>query len=157
MTAWTSEWVPLFVLPNLLVKEPVEVEFVALVSPEDPRCLKIGKANPNFRKFLRSFTDAFKREVIPSVLLMRDDAPSWVRSMEAIGGFRDAISIAAIVHNRTSAMIHGTARTNQYSSFFEFYAWVFSKDFNLLTTVRRHMHCDSLRRCLAEAPAHLLG
>src|SRR5450759_1865531 len=23
--------------------------------------------------------------------------------------------------------------------------------------VRRHMHCDSLRRCLAEAPAHLLG
>jgi predicted helicase len=24
-------------------------------------------------------------------------------------------------------------------------------------TVRRHMHCDSLRRCLAEAPAHLLG
>jgi hypothetical protein len=30
-------WQPLFVLPNLLVKEPVEVEFLALVSPDDPR------------------------------------------------------------------------------------------------------------------------
>ncbi len=30
MNAWTSDWIPLFVLPNLLVKEPVEVEFVAL-------------------------------------------------------------------------------------------------------------------------------
>lgn len=128
------EWIPLFTLPNLLVKEPVEVEFLALTAPDDPRCSIIGKTNPNFRKFLRSFTDAFRRKVIPSVLLMREDAPSWVRSMEAIGGFRDAISIAAIVHNRTNAIIHGNAKTNQYSSFFEFYAWVFSKDFNLLTT-----------------------
>jgi len=39
--------------------------------------------------------------------------------MEAIGGFRDAISIAAIVHNRTNAIIHGNAKTNQYSSFFD--------------------------------------
>ena len=128
------EWIPLFTLPNLLVKEPVEVEFLALTAPDDSRCLIIGKANPNFRKFLGSFTDAFRRKVIPSVLLMREDAPSWVRSMEAIGGFRDAISIAAIVHNRTNAIIHGNAKTNQYSSFFEFYAWVFSKDFNLRTT-----------------------
>jgi hypothetical protein len=128
------EWVPVFTLPNLLVKEPVEIEYLALVSPDDPRCLAIGKANPNFRKFLRSFTDAFRRKVVPSVLLLREDAPAWVRSMEAVGGFRDAISIATIVHNRTSAVIHGNARTNQYSSFFEFYPWMFSKDFNLLTT-----------------------
>jgi hypothetical protein len=129
-----AEWVPVFTLPNLLVKEPVEVEYLALVSPDDPRCLAIGKANPNLRKFLRSFIDAFRRKVIPSVLLLREDAPAWVRSMEAVGGFRDAISIATIVHNRTSAVIHGNARTNQYSSFFEFYPWMFSKDFNLLTT-----------------------
>jgi hypothetical protein len=134
MTAWTSEWIPLFVLPNLLVKEPVEVEFVALVAPNDPRCVKIGKANPNFTKFLRSFTDAFKRKVIPSALIVRVDAPPWIMSMEAIGGFRDAISISAVVHNRTNTILYGHAKSHQYSSFFDFYAWVFSKDFNLLTT-----------------------
>ena len=63
------EWIPLFTLPNLLVKEPVEVEFLALTAPDDTRCLIIGKANPNFRKFLGSFTDAFRRKVLPSVLV----------------------------------------------------------------------------------------
>jgi hypothetical protein len=129
-----SEWEPLFVLPNLLVKESVEVEYVALVSPEDPRCHEIAKTNTNFLPFLNSFTDAFQRQVIPSVLLSRADAPKWVMSMEAIGAFRDAISISSVVHNRTKTIIYGHARTNQYSTFFDFYAWVFSKDFNLLTT-----------------------
>jgi hypothetical protein len=127
-------WKPLFVLPNLLVKEPVEVEYVALVSPSDPRCEEIAKANKNFYPFLNSFTDAFQRRVIPSVLITRADAPAWVMSMEAIGGFRDAISISSVVHNRTNTIIYGHSRTNQYSTFFEFYAWVFSKDFDLLTT-----------------------
>ena len=78
------DWIPLFVLPNLLVKQPVEVEYVALLPPDDPRCLQIGKANSNFTKFLGSFTDAFKRKVIPSALIVRADAPPWVMSMEAI-------------------------------------------------------------------------
>jgi hypothetical protein len=129
-----AEWVPVFTLPNVFVKDPIEVEYVALVSPDDPRCRQIGKTNKNFLKFLCSFTDAFKRKVIPSVVIMRDDAPRWVMSMETIGGFRDAVSISAVVHNRTNSILYNNARSNQYSSFFEFYAWNLSKDFNLLVT-----------------------
>jgi hypothetical protein len=36
-----------------MAKDPIEVEYVALVSPEDPRCKAIGKTNKNFLKFLR--------------------------------------------------------------------------------------------------------
>src|SRR5436305_4859915 len=93
-----SGWIPVFTLPNVFVKDPIEVEYVALVSPDDARCIEIGKTNKNFLRFLRSFTDAFKRQVIPSVVLLRKDAPQWVMSMEAIGAFRDAISISAVVH-----------------------------------------------------------
>jgi hypothetical protein len=107
-----SDWVPVFTLPNVLVKDPIEVDYVALVSPSDSRCKEIGKANKNFSKFLRSFTDAFKRQVIPSVLLIRTDAPRWVMSMEAIGGFRDAISISAVVHNRTRSTISANGRSS---------------------------------------------
>jgi hypothetical protein len=127
-------WRPFFVLPNLLVKEPVEVEHLAIVNPEDPRCAEIAKTNKNFYPFLNSFTDAFQRQLLPSVLIVRDDAPRWVMSMEAIGGFRDAISISAVALNRTNTIIYGWARNYQYSTFFDFYAWVFSKDFDLLTT-----------------------
>jgi hypothetical protein len=101
-----SNWIPVFTLPNVFVKDPIEVEYVALVSPEDPRCKAIGKTNKNFLKFLRSFTDAFKRKVVPSVVLLREDAPQWVRSYEAIGGFRDAISISAVVHNKTNSILY---------------------------------------------------
>jgi hypothetical protein len=127
-------WQPLFVLPNLLIKEPVEVEHVAIVPPDDPRCVEISQTNANFFPFLNSFTDAFQRQHIPSVLIVREGAPSWVMSMEAIGAFRDAVSISAVVLNRTNTLIYGWARNYQYSTFFDFYPWVFSKDFNLLTT-----------------------
>jgi hypothetical protein len=127
-------WIPVFTLPNVLVKEPIEVEYVALVSPDDPRCKQIGKTNKNFLKFLRSFTDSFKRKVIPSVVIMREDAPKWVMSMEAMGSFRDAISISAVVHNRANSILYSNARSYQYSTFFDFYAWNLSKDFNLLVT-----------------------
>jgi hypothetical protein len=129
-----GNWLPLFVLPNLLVKEPVEVEYVALVPPDDPRCIQIGQTNHNFLPFLDAFTDAFQRQVIPSVLIVREDAPPWVMSMEAIGGFRDAISISAVVHNRNLIVLYRHSKTNQYSSFFDFYAWVFSKNVDMLTT-----------------------
>jgi hypothetical protein len=127
-------WIPVFTLPNVLVKDPIEVEYVALVSPDDPRCREIGKTNKNFLKFLRSFTDAFKRKVIPSVVIMRDDALQWVMSMEAVGAFRDAISLSVVVHNRTNSILYSNARSYQYSTFFDFYAWNLSKDFNLLVT-----------------------
>src|SRR5258708_29297763 len=109
------DWIPVFTLPNVLVKDPIEVEYVALVAPYDPRCREIGKTNRNFLKFLRSFTDAFKRKVIPSVVIMRDDAPQWVMSMEAVGAFRDAISISAVVHNRTNSIHYSNARSYQDS------------------------------------------
>lgn len=129
-----SAWQPLFTLPNLLVKEPVEVEHVAIVPVSDPRCIEISKTNSNFFPFLNSFTDAFQRQHIPSVLIVREGAPSWVMSMEAVGAFRDAVSISAVALNRTNTIVYGWARNYQYSTFFDFYPWVFSKDFNLLTT-----------------------
>ncbi|WP_027531010.1 hypothetical protein [Bradyrhizobium sp. WSM3983] len=129
-----SGWIPVFTLPNVFVKDPIEVEYVALVSPDDSRCKEYGKTNKNFPKFLRSFTDAFRRKVTPSVVLMREDAPKWVRSHEAIGGFRDAISISAVAHNKTSSILYSNARSHQYSTFFDFYAWNLSKELNILVT-----------------------
>jgi hypothetical protein len=127
-------WRPFFTLSNLPLKEPVEVEHVAIVPPDDPRCIAIAKTTKNFQRFLESFTDAFQRDVVPSVVIIRDDAPRWVMSLETIGGFRDAISIAAVTLNRTNSLIYPAAKHNQFSTAFEFYPWNFSRDFNMLTT-----------------------
>jgi hypothetical protein len=84
--------------------------------------------------FLLAFKDAFRRPVVPSVLLVKTGAPAWVMSMDAIGGFRDAISISTATYNRTLVLIHHHPKPHQYSTFFDFYAWSFGKDFSVLTT-----------------------
>jgi hypothetical protein len=129
-----ADWIPIFVLPNILFKDPVENEYVAVVSPDDPRCAQIAQEQPNFMLFLAAFTDAFKRSVVPGVLLVKAGSPPWVMSMDAIGGFRDAISISTVTHNRSLTIVHGHAEPHQYSTFFDFYAWAFSKSFDVLTT-----------------------
>ncbi|RTL50784.1 MAG: hypothetical protein EKK40_11780 [Bradyrhizobiaceae bacterium] len=127
-------WNPIYVLPNLLIKEPIENEYVAIVAPDDARCLEIGKRTDKFIPFLSSFTDAFQHPVKPSVLLTRADAPAWVMSLDAITSFRDSISIAAVTNSRSLTMLYSKVQTYQYSTFFDFYAWTFSKDFDVLTT-----------------------
>jgi hypothetical protein len=127
-------WSPLFLLPNMRINDPFENEYLAIVPPEDDRCIEINSRHPTFLPFLDRFTDAFRRKLIPSVLLVRDDAPAWVKSWEAVGGFRDILSICAVVCNRTAVLIHHLARNYQYSTSFDFYAHTLTKDYLKLVT-----------------------
>jgi hypothetical protein len=66
------------------IQNPFESEHLAIVAPEDERCIEINSRHPTFLPFLDRFTDAFRRRIIPSVMLLRDDAPQWVKSWEPI-------------------------------------------------------------------------
>jgi hypothetical protein len=127
-------WSPLFFLPNMRIQEPFETEYLAIVPPEDERCIDINSRHPTFMPFLNRFTDAFRRRIIPSVLIMRDDAPPWIKSGETIGGFRDILSICTAVYNRTAVLIHNLPRNYQYSTSFDFYAYALTTDYLKLVT-----------------------
>jgi hypothetical protein len=129
-----QNWSPLFILPNMCIKQPFENDYLAIASPDDERCIEINSRHPTFRPFLNRFTDTFRRKIIPSVLLMRDDAPAWLKNMEAVGGFRDILSICAVVYNRTAVLIHHLSRNYQYSNSFEFYAYTLTTDYLRLVT-----------------------
>jgi hypothetical protein len=129
-----SDWLPAFLLPNILVDEPIESEFVVITSTEDPRCAAIASEQPTFATFISRFKDAFGRAVTPSILLVRKNSPPWVLSMDALAAFRDTISISAVTYNKTHALIYPRTRSFQYSTYFDFYAWTINKDFTLLTT-----------------------
>jgi len=127
-------WIPVFTLPNVFVKEPVEVEYVALVSPDDPPLPSNRKDEQELQKVREVVHRCIQAEGYSERYSPTGRRPSMVKSYEAIGGFRDAISLSAVVHNRTNTILYDNARSNQYSTFFEFYAWNLSKDFNLLVT-----------------------
>jgi hypothetical protein len=135
-----NTWLPVFMMPNMCINEPFENEYLAIVSPEDDRCIEINRRHPTFLPFLDRFTDPFRRKVIPSVLLMRGDAPGWVKSWEAVGGFRDILSISTVVYNRTAVLTHSLPRNYQYSTSFDFYAWMLSKDYLKLLATNPALH-----------------
>lgn len=128
-------WSPLCILPNARIKNPFETEYLAIVPMEDDRCAEINSRHPTFIPFLRSFTDPFRRRAIPSILIIRDDAPAWIKSWEAVAGFRDVLSISTVVLNRTAVLIHHLSRNYQYSTSFDFYPYSITTDYQRLVTL----------------------
>jgi hypothetical protein len=51
-------WSPLFILPNMRIQNPFESEYLAIVPPEDERCIEINFRHPTFLPFLDRFHGA---------------------------------------------------------------------------------------------------
>ena len=46
------EWMPVFILPNLKIQEPIDQGYVALVPSDDERVVAIAAAHPRFGTFV---------------------------------------------------------------------------------------------------------
>jgi hypothetical protein len=77
------KWSPIFTLPNVCIKTPFENDYLAIVSPEDERCVEINSRHPTFIPFLDRFSDTFRRKVTPSILALQLPCCFEVR---ALGG-----------------------------------------------------------------------
>jgi hypothetical protein len=101
-----TDWQPVTVLPNVALEEPIEGELASLVPARDDRINALKKGHPNFRSFLRKFTDAFGVKLQPSVLMVRSDAPRSIYTVEALANFRDLIALSVIPYNRALELKH---------------------------------------------------
>lgn len=122
MTA-APDWLPIWALPNLMVDEPVETTFVALVPVEDER---VGRACGRFvglERFLGAFKDEFGGEIDPSLIMIRSDAPDRVRTVSAVASFRDAICISVLPLSHARKLKSGFSLDVQFSDAFDAYPW----------------------------------
>lgn len=124
-----SDWVPVLVLPNLDVDEPVGTDDVAIVRTSDTRVVATIAREPNLGTFVRRFFDAFGERQEPSVLVVREDAPRGFFDVSAIGGFRDAIAFSTIAAGRA---LHVTKSGGfgypTWVETFDFYTWMLGRD-----------------------------
>jgi hypothetical protein len=77
-------WLPAAVLPNSNLNAAIEGDGIALVSAVDPR---IQNSHPNFREFLKRFTDAFGRPLQPASLIVSDEVVAKTTDVEACEDF----------------------------------------------------------------------
>jgi hypothetical protein len=53
----TSDWTPIFVLPNIPHDAPIGCELAALAPANDRRAAALKRTHPMFRRFLNRFAD----------------------------------------------------------------------------------------------------
>jgi hypothetical protein len=86
----------MFALPNVHVTFPIEVDGFALVPPDDFRIRAIASEQKRFGSFMKKFKTEFGDRVHPSVIIWRRDKPGTYRTISAISGFRDLISLSVV-------------------------------------------------------------
>jgi hypothetical protein len=121
-----TKWVPLFVMPNLRVINSVGVDEAAIVNADDQRVRDYCRQFPDFRKFIRKFTDPFGSKMNPGILLLQLDAGKNFRTMEAVSSFRDLIALSVIPLQRARSILHGHSHYTQFADYFDFYPWSFN-------------------------------
>jgi hypothetical protein len=119
-----SLWWPMFSLPNLNVKFPIQVEGFALVPADDFRIEAIKKKQPRLGSFLKRFKTEFGDAVEPSTIIWRKDKPDTYRSISAISGFRDLVSMSVIPLSWAKTHRFGHVQGPMYSGTFAVYPWM---------------------------------
>jgi hypothetical protein len=117
-------WAPMFSLPNVHVKFPIDVDGFALVAPDDFRIKAIKKQQPRLGSFLKKFKTEFGDPVQPSTIIWRKDKPDTYRTISAISGFRDLISMSVIPLSWAKVHQFGHVQGPMYSDTFAVYPWM---------------------------------
>lgn len=117
-------WAPMFSLPNVHVKFPIDVDGFALVAPDDFRIKAIKKQQPRLGSFLKRFKTEFGDPVQPSTIIWRNDKPDNYRTISAVSGFRDLISMSVIPLSWANVHQFGHVQGPMYSDTFAVYPWM---------------------------------
>ena len=137
-----TDWEPHAVLANCPLSEAIEAGTAAFVPPEDPRIRAINAEHPNHGEFLSRFTDAFGKQVRPTILLLRMSAPDSYRTVNAIASMRDVLSASVVPLARARRICVEQGLDVCFSTAFEFYPWMIGKDYEDLI-----MNTPSIRGC----------
>jgi hypothetical protein len=122
----------MFALPNVDVEEPIETDGMALVSLRDDRIHRLAGQHNNFAAFIDKFESEFGGRVLPSIIIWRDDAAPLFRSIEAIGGFRDAICLSVVPYGWAETLRFGRPFNILYGSWFSVYPWMTDKNYEFV-------------------------
>ena len=131
----SNNWKFCFLLHNLELKDAFESEFMAIVPNNDSRISKIISDVPAVAPLIRNFTDQNGKPRYPSALIVREDAPSHIGSLEAIISFRNIFALSCLLYAWPRTIGNLNVFFPLWSDFFDFYPTTLMKDPNFLHTL----------------------
>lgn len=123
-----ESWIPIAVLPNATLSSRIANADIGLFPRADRLVREAGQRQPRLRKFLRRFSDAFGQKVEPSVLMIREAAPDYLRGTSPVAGFRDAVSVSIITAGRAVVVTNKSGMQRPvWAECFSIYPWMLDK------------------------------
>jgi len=108
--------------------QPVGNEHVSIVPNSDSRVEQSISTNPFAKALVGIFEDQFGRKIYPVALIVNDDAPDYLRNIDALTGFRNALAISTIIKGHEHSLTSSFVAYPLYSDFFDFYPLTVSRD-----------------------------
>ncbi len=125
----TSDWTPIFVLPNIPLRSAIGCDIAVLAPAHDGRVTALKRAHPMLRRFLNRFTDNFGAKFEPSVLLVHDAASSVFREVDTLASFRDLIALATVIRSRALELRHPRGLRILFGEAFAIYPWMLDRHY----------------------------
>jgi len=127
-----EEWIPVCLLPNLELQKSIERAGMAFVPVDDARITRLASDHPNFRKFIRRFSDQFGVPIKPTVVVVHENAKFNTHLAEVVRGFRDVLAISAIAYSYALQTIYPGRPRAKFSDVFSIYPWRIDQKFEYL-------------------------
>jgi hypothetical protein len=122
-----DEWTPVLALPNLDIRRKIETQYAAIVPPDDARIERLRGKHPRLTEFMSKFKGQFGKQIWPSFLILRTDAP---KTYEAVNGLRDILSMSVVTYARAQRLYYDRPNGLVYSTAFQFYPWMLDKNYD---------------------------
>ncbi len=125
----TSDWTPIFVLPNIPLQSAIGCDIAALAPAHDHRVAVLKRAHPMFRRFLNRFADNFGAKFEPSLLLVHYAAPDVFREVGTLASFRDLIALATVTRSRALELRYPRGDRILFGEAFAIYPWMLDRHY----------------------------
>ncbi|HEY1174438.1 MAG TPA: hypothetical protein VGH19_23940 [Verrucomicrobiae bacterium] len=108
------------ILPNLVLREPFECEWVALLPGSDERMQAIAKKDKTVHRLLNGFHDQDGGKCEVTALVVQKDAPAGV-DFTALMSFRNLFAMSCVLKGWQSSLGQLNVFYPLYSDYFDFY------------------------------------
>ena len=133
-------WNPMVLLANVKLIDAIEAHHAAFAPTKDARVHDLITEHPLFAKFLECFMNEFNEKRCTTVLLLHSPAPDTFSSSDAMASIRDILAASVVLRARARHMQQGPRPGIRYSSAFDFYPWMVSKDYEHVTSITPELH-----------------
>jgi hypothetical protein len=121
-------WIIIFALPDLILKESIGNDFIAIVPHDDSRIIEITKKSIYAKALVENFKDQFGREAYPSLIIISENSPEHLRDIDSIIGFRNIVALSTIIRGHEHRFTSSSVAFPLYSDYFDFYPITITKN-----------------------------